>query len=81
MIQLCSTNIHLTQKEVAVVTGSSIGMRVEVEQAFIALFVMLQEGFSNTFWPSLICYHYWFQDIDSVIVGIIIFVLLTIICN
>jgi hypothetical protein len=42
---------------------------------------MLQEGFSNTFWPSLICYNYWFEDIDSVIVGIIIFILLTIICN
>jgi len=44
---------------------------------------MLQEGFSNTFWlwPSLIYYHYWFEDIDSVIVGIIIFILLTISCN
>ena len=42
---------------------------------------MLQEGFSNIFWPSLICYNYWFEDIDSVIVGIIIFILLTIICN
>jgi hypothetical protein len=45
MIQLCSTNIHLTQKEVAVVTGSSIGMRVEVEQAFIALFVNASRRF------------------------------------
>jgi NAD(P)-dependent dehydrogenase (short-subunit alcohol dehydrogenase family) len=40
-----SNKYHISQEEVAVVTGSSTGMGLEVEQAFIALFVNASRRF------------------------------------